>query len=42
MNYTVDLATDAMMHIPSLIKIGSGIQKLIEGIHKHTGSMVIL
>jgi hypothetical protein len=37
MNYAVDLATDDMMHIPSFIKLGSGIQKLIGGVHKHTG-----
>jgi hypothetical protein len=30
-----------MMYIPSFIKIGSGIQKLIEGIHRHTDSMEI-
>lgn len=41
MNYAVDLVIDAMIHIPSLIKIGSDIQKLKGGIHKHTGSIVI-
>jgi hypothetical protein len=31
MNYAADLGTDAMMYIPSLIKIGSGIQKFMGG-----------
>jgi hypothetical protein len=29
------------IHIPSFIKIGSGIQKLTGGIHRHTDNMVI-
>jgi hypothetical protein len=32
-----DIYTVAMIYIPSFIKIGSGIQKLIGGIHRHTG-----
>jgi hypothetical protein len=31
MKYTVEMGSGAMMHISSLIKIGSGIQKLIGG-----------
>jgi hypothetical protein len=31
----------AMIYIPSFIKIGSGIQKLMGRIHRHTDSMVI-
>jgi hypothetical protein len=33
MKYAVETGSGAMIHIPSLIKIGSGIQKLIEGTH---------
>jgi autotransporter-associated beta strand protein len=40
MKYVVDMGSGAMIYIPSFIKIGSGIQKLI-GTHTHTGSMVI-
>jgi hypothetical protein len=35
MNYAVEIDSDAMIYIPSFIKIGSGIQKLIRGIHTH-------
>jgi hypothetical protein len=31
----VEMGLGAMMHIPSFIKIGSGIQKLVGGIHRH-------
>jgi hypothetical protein len=31
-----DVERGAMIYIPSFIKIGSGIQKLIGGIHRHT------
>jgi hypothetical protein len=44
MKYAVEMSSGAMMNISSLIKIGSGIQKLISGqgeIHRHTDSMVI-
>jgi hypothetical protein len=30
MNYAVEMGSGAMIYIPSLIKIGSGIRKLIE------------
>jgi hypothetical protein len=41
MKYAVELDAGGMTYIPSFIKIGSGIQKLIgEGIHRHTDSMV--
>jgi hypothetical protein len=36
MKYAVEMGSDAMMYIQSFIKIGSGIQKLIGGIHRHT------
>jgi hypothetical protein len=31
MKYAVEMASGAMIYIPSSIKIGSGIQKLIKG-----------
>jgi hypothetical protein len=34
MKYTVEMGSDAMMFIPIFMKMGSGIQKLIEGIHR--------
>jgi hypothetical protein len=33
MKYAVEMGSGAMMYIPSFIKIGSGIQKLIGRIH---------
>jgi hypothetical protein len=33
MKYAFEMGSGAMMHIPSFIKTGSGIQKLMEGIH---------
>jgi hypothetical protein len=43
MNYAVVMATDSMIHTPSFKKVGSGIQKLLGGIHiqTHTQSKVI-
>jgi hypothetical protein len=41
MKYTSEIGSDAMIHIPSFIKIGLGIQKLMGRIHRHTDSMVI-
>jgi hypothetical protein len=41
MKYVVKTGSDGMIYIPSLIKIGSGIQKLIGGIHRHTANMEI-
>jgi hypothetical protein len=38
---TDEISSGAMIYIPSFMRIGSGIQKLIEGIHRHTDSMVI-
>jgi hypothetical protein len=40
MKYAVEMGSGAMIYIPSFIKSGSGIQKLIGGIHRHTDSMV--
>jgi hypothetical protein len=41
MKYAVEMGLDAIIYTPSFIKIGSGIQKLILGIHRHADSMVI-
>jgi hypothetical protein len=41
MENAVEIDSGAMIYIPSFIKIGSGIQKLIRGIHRHTDSMEI-
>jgi hypothetical protein len=34
MKYAVEMGSGAMIYIPSFIKIGSGIQKMIRGIHR--------
>jgi hypothetical protein len=41
MNYSIEMGSGTMLYISSFIKIGSGIQDLIGGIHSHTDSMVI-
>jgi hypothetical protein len=41
MKYAVEMGSGAMIHIPSLIKTGSGIQELIRGIDRHTDGMKI-
>jgi hypothetical protein len=42
MNYAVQMGSGAMMYILSFIKIGSGIQKLLEeDTPRHTNSKVI-
>jgi hypothetical protein len=41
MKYTFQMGSGAVIYIPSFIKTGSGIQKLIGGIHRHTDSMEI-
>jgi hypothetical protein len=41
MKYAFEMDWGAMIYIPSFIKTGSGIQKLIGGIHRHTDSKVI-
>jgi hypothetical protein len=35
MKYDVKMGSVAMIYIPSLIKVGSGTQKLLGGIHRH-------
>jgi hypothetical protein len=34
MKYAIEMGSDAMIYIPSFIKIDSGIQKLIRGIDR--------
>jgi hypothetical protein len=41
MKYSAEMGSVAMIYIPSSIKIGSAVQKLTEGIHRHTDSLVI-
>jgi hypothetical protein len=41
MKYAVEMGSGAMIYIPSLIKIGSGNQKLIREIHRHTDRVEI-
>jgi hypothetical protein len=40
MKYAIDTGSDVMLYMPSFIKIGSGIQRLMEG-WKYTDSMEI-
>jgi hypothetical protein len=43
MKYAVEMGSGAMTHIPSLIKIGSGNQKLIEEeTHRQYGDLISL
>jgi hypothetical protein len=41
MKYAIEMDSGALIYKPSFIKVGSGIQKFIEGIHKHTENMMI-
>jgi hypothetical protein len=36
MNYAVEISSGAMIYTPNFIKIGSGIQKVIGGVHIQT------
>jgi hypothetical protein len=38
MNYTAEMGSGFMIYTPNFIKTGSGIQKLIRGIHRHTNT----
>jgi hypothetical protein len=40
MKYAVEMGSDAMIHIPSSIKIGSAIQKFMGGIHRQHGDTI--
>jgi hypothetical protein len=35
MKYAVEMGSGAVMYIPSIIKIGSGIRSLISGLQRH-------
>jgi hypothetical protein len=39
MKYAAEMGPVAMIYIPSFIKIGSGIQKLLRGIQKQDGEL---
>jgi hypothetical protein len=41
MKYAIEVGKVAMIYIPSFMKTGLGIQKLIWGIHRRTDSKVI-
>jgi hypothetical protein len=41
MKFAVGMGSGAMIYIPSFITNGSGIQKLIGGVHRHTDSIQI-
>jgi hypothetical protein len=41
MKYAVEMGSGAMIYAPIFVKTGSGIQKSIRGIYRHTDSMVI-
>jgi hypothetical protein len=41
MKYFLEIGPGSMIYITDLIKIGSGVQKLMRGIHRHTDSKVI-
>jgi hypothetical protein len=41
MKHAVEMGSDAMIYILSFVRIGSGIQNLIGGIHGQTDSMEI-
>jgi hypothetical protein len=40
MKYDVEIGSGAITHIPSFIKNGSSIQKLITGIHRQHGDLI--
>jgi hypothetical protein len=40
MKYDFKFRSGAMIYVPSFIKIGSGIQKLMGGIRRHTSSVM--
>jgi hypothetical protein len=41
MKYAFGMGSNAMIYIPRFINIGSGIEKLVVGISRHPGSIVI-
>jgi hypothetical protein len=42
MKYAGEMGSGAMTHVPSFIKIGSGIRKLIGGTHRQHGDRIII
>jgi hypothetical protein len=42
MKYAVQMGSGAKIYIPSLIKIGYGIKKLIRGIQRQRGGLISL
>jgi hypothetical protein len=38
----VEMGSGAVVHVPSVIKIGSGVQKLIGGIHRQQRDLISL
>jgi hypothetical protein len=40
--YAVEMGSGAVIYIPSFIKIGSGIQRLIGGISRQQGDLISL
>jgi hypothetical protein len=40
MKYAIEMSSGVMIYIPNFIKIGSGIQKLIRGIHRDRISLL--
>jgi hypothetical protein len=42
MKYAVEMGSSAMIYRPSFIKTGSGIQKVIGGIHRQHGDLINL
>jgi hypothetical protein len=42
MKYAIEMSSGAMIYIPSLMKIGSGIQKLVKGLHRQERDRVRL
>jgi hypothetical protein len=39
--YAVEMGSGAMIHIPSFMETGSGIQNVIVGIHRYADSMEV-
>jgi hypothetical protein len=42
MRYVVEICSDAMLYVPSFIKIDSVFQKLMTGTHRHPDIKVFL
>jgi hypothetical protein len=42
MKYGVEMGPGAIICIPSFVKSGSSIQRLVRGTHRHTGDVISL